>query len=104
MKPYLVLTTCPDSKTAESLARNLVENKLAACVHQANTGRSVYSWKGKTEATEEIQVWIKTRKPLLKKISDKILELHPYEVPEIIHLEIDGGDPRYLDWLKEETR
>ncbi len=94
----IVLCTCPDEKTAAEIARVLVDEGLAACVN-SNPVRSVYRWKGQTESANEYQLVIKSRSDRYAQIQKRILEMHPYELPEIIGVPIVTGLKPYLSWL-----
>ena len=89
----LVLTTLPERFAAEALARELLEARLAACIHVGATLRSLYHWRGEIETAEETQLVIKTA----------ILARHPYELPEIVVVPISHGLPAYLQWIAAET-
>jgi len=104
MPAILVLTTLPndDSTTAE-LARTLIVERLAACVNVHGPMASMYRWKGRVERDAERQVVIKTTRDRLEALRKRIHELHPYELPEFVVIDIDGGSDAYLDWVKAET-
>ncbi len=95
----IVLTTCPDAACAERIARELVEEGLAACVNILPPMRSFYRWKGKIEASTEQLLVIKSSTARFPAIRDRIQALHPYELPEIIAVPIADGLPDYLAWL-----
>ncbi len=95
----IVLTTCPDEACAERIARALVEERLAACVNILSPMRSIYRWKGKIEDANELLLVIKTSAARFPAIRDRVLALHPYELPEIIAVPIADGLPEYLAWL-----
>lgn len=99
----LVLTNLPDQASAESLARQLVEQKLAACVNILAPCTSIYHWKGNTESATEIPLLIKTTPTAYPALEDVIRRLHPYELPEIVQVPISGGLPAYIQWLIGET-
>ncbi len=102
MTDYLqVQTTLEKRADAERLARALVEQRLAACVQVVGPIQSVYRWKDQIETAEEWLCLIKTCRDLYPVVEKTILELHPYEVPEIIALPIAVGSANYLAWLKE---
>lgn len=101
--PLLVLTNLPDQASAEKLARQLVEGKLAACVNILAPCTSIYRWKGQTETASEIPMLIKTTAAAYAAVEDVIRALHPYELPEIVQVPISGGLPAYLEWLITET-
>ena len=104
MPAILVLTTMPndDVKTAE-LARALIDERLAACVNVHGPMATTYRWKGRVEIDVERQVVIKTTRDRLEAVRKRIHELHPYELPEFVVLDITGGSDAYLDWVKAET-
>ena len=96
----VVLTTVPaEGDTAEILPHTLVARRLAACVNVLPAMTSVYLWGGKIERGEERQLIIKTTAEQLPKIEEAFRELHPYDIPELIALEIVGGSQRYLEWV-----
>ena len=102
-KFFLALTTFPIDHDAEALARRLVDEKLAACVNILPPMRSIYAWKGVTEAADERQLLIKTTGERLRELEVRLRELHPYEVPEFIVLPITEGGHDYLAWLLQTT-
>ncbi len=99
----LVQTTLPDQEAAESMARHLVATKLAACVSIMAPCTSIYHWQGEIESTVEIPLLIKTTEQRFAAVQAAIQELHPYELPEIIHVTVSGGLPAYIQWVQQET-
>ena len=99
----IVLTTCGERAAAEALARALVEERLAACVNLVPGVHSIYRWEGKVETADETLLVIKTTAERLGTLTLRITELHAYEVPEVLVLEAEGGEHRYLEWLQRET-
>ena len=99
----LVLTTLPERSAAEALARELLEARLAACIHVCATLRSLYHWRGEIETADETQLVIKTRAALYASLEAAILARHPYELPEIVAVPISHGLPAYLQWIAAET-
>ena len=97
----IVLTTCPDEACAERIARALVEEGLAACVNILPPMRSVYRWKGKIEDATELLLVIKSTVARFPAIRERLRDLHPYELPEIIAVPIVDGLPEYLAWLNK---
>jgi periplasmic divalent cation tolerance protein len=95
----LVLTTCPDETVAKNIAQHLVTEKLAACVNIVPNITSVYSWQGELHCDSEVQLLIKTNETKFLMLNDRINELHPYDVVEIIALNIQQGDKHYLNWI-----
>ncbi|MBI2944175.1 MAG: divalent-cation tolerance protein CutA [Candidatus Wallbacteria bacterium] len=100
----MVICNCPPDR-AEGIARALVEERLAACVNVVPGVVSVYRWKGELCRDGESTLLIKTRSARMAALTRRLVELHPYEVPEVISLELkpDEGEKRYLDWVEEET-
>lgn len=98
--PYRVIfTTCPDLAVAESIARALVEERLAACVNILPAMQSIYVWRGKVETTSEHLLIIKAAESNYSAIETRLRALHPYELPEIIAVGLADGLPDYLKWL-----
>ena len=100
----LILCTCPDAESAGHIARVLVEERLAACVNRVPGLTSVYRWQGEIHEDNEVLLLIKTRRELFELLRARIIELHPYDVPEVIALEIAAGHAPYLEWLRTETK
>lgn len=99
VKGVVILTTTPDILLAKRIAHVLIEEHLAACVQLMPPMLSVYEWKGEIQGDEEIGLSIKTRASATQQVIDRIVELHPYEVPEVIVLPIIDGHAPYLAWL-----
>ncbi len=100
-KHILVLCTCPEDVVAARIANVLVEERLAACVNRLSRMTSTYRWEGKVQSETEALLLIKTTQRLLGPLGQRIKELHPYELPEVIALPIEGGSERYLAWLSQ---
>ena len=100
----LVLTTVPDKKSGQEIAKVLVGDRLAACVTISGAFQSSYWWKDKISQDQEHILFIKTRGKLYSRVEEKILKIHPYEVPEIIALPLIQGYSKYLDWISKETK
>lgn len=100
----VVLTNCPDEAAANAIALAVVEEKLAACVNILPRVTSVYRWQGAVESATEIPLLIKTSKQAYAALAQRIAELHPYEVPEIIALPVDRGLPAYLQWVENNVQ
>lgn len=97
--PILIISTAPDALVAENLAKQLVENKLAACVNLLPKIKSIYSWQNNIESSEEVLMTIKTSKKHFSAIERFLEQEHPYEVPEIISCNIEQISKPYGDWL-----
>lgn len=98
----VVLITAPPDK-AGTIARILVEERLAACVNIVREIRSIYRWQGKIEDASEALLIVKTTAKRMDDLKAKILEIHPYETPEIIALPVADCLEKYLTWVNEET-
>ena len=104
MTDYIVVfVTAGSEKEGEKIAQALVEEKLAACVNMVPGLKSVFRWKGKISTQEEVLLMIKTKDGLFEKLKKRVIELHSYEVPEIVALGILAGYEKYLNWLEKET-
>ena len=102
-KPLLAFSTWPSAETAARIARTLVEERLAACVNRVPGVVSSYRWRGEIHEDAEVLLIIKTTRERLPALRDRLVELHPYELPELAAVEIAEGLPAYLDWLARET-
>ncbi len=100
----LVLCTCPNQEIATTIAENIVAQHLAACINIVPAIKSVYHWQGNVESAEESLMLIKTHQQKFSSLQNTISTMHPYEVPEIISLDISEGLPKYLDWLTSSIR
>ncbi len=99
----VVFITASNEDDAADIARALVEQKLAACVNIVRNIRSIYTWQGKTEDDTEVLMVVKTQKRHFSALSEKVRELHSYDVPEIIALPIVEGSGDYLEWIRSST-
>lgn len=99
----LIYCNVPDEAVAEKVAKTLIERELAACINLFPKIRSIYRWQGKVEEATEHTLVIKTLAKNYATIESIIVELHPYEVPEVIAIPIVQGLPAYLTWLAKES-
>ena len=99
----VALSSVGSAEDAERIARALVERRLAACVNVVPGVVSHYRWQGQLCRDEERLLVIKTRTECLGALRSALAELHPYEVPELVALEITAGLEPYLAWLDEST-
>lgn len=100
----VVLSTCPNEDSASELAGGLIEARLAACVNILPQVRSVFRWRGEVQVEAEVLMVIKTTANRTAELEAWLLEHHPYDVPEVLVLPVEGGSRAYLDWLTEETQ
>ena len=103
MSLILIQTTCSNKKEASKIAKVLIKDRLAACIQMSKV-ESFYMWEDKFCNEKEILLNIKTKKENFKKIKSKIKELHSYDVPEIISINIDNTSKKYKDFIKENTK
>ncbi len=89
-----------DSKNnADKIANKLITDNLAICVNIIHNTTSIYKWKGKVENSQELIMFIKTKKKLIEKTMEMISKLHPYEVPCIVEISIESLNNTYLEWI-----
>ena len=98
----VVLCTCPPEH-ATTLARTILEQRLAACVNIVRDVESHYWWEGKVCRDAEVLLVMKTAKARLKALEEQVLAAHPYDTPEFVVLPVEAGSKRYLDWLGAST-
>jgi periplasmic divalent cation tolerance protein len=99
----VVLVTAPSVEIAASIARTVVEERLAACGNVLPGVRSIYRWEGKLQDEPEVLLVLKTRRSRFAALRDRILALHPYETPVVIALPVEAGSDAYLDWIAGST-
>ena len=100
----LVFTTLPSADKAAEIAKLLVDEKLVACANLLPAIRSIYRWQGKLHDENEVLVLLKTRAENLERLKLRLLEIHPYELPEMLAVPVESGYQPYLDWLAGETK
>ncbi len=100
----IVCTTLPVQVDSFCFGKQLVDERLAACATSRSGVQSVYRWRNGVEHTEEQQIMIKTTRNRVKQLSKRILDIHPYDVPEILVLPVIDGYSAYIDWIQEATR
>jgi periplasmic divalent cation tolerance protein len=103
MEPVLLLSTAGSVEDATRLARILVEERLAACVNVVEGVRSVYRWQGAVQEDPEALMLIKTSAERYQALAERLLSEHPYDTPELVRVDLAGGDPSYLTWLADEV-
>ena len=99
----VVLVTVPTVERAAEIARAVVEARLAACGNVVPGLRSIYRWEGKVQDDAEALLVLKTTRGRFEALRDRVLALHPYQVPEVIALPIEAGNGPYLAWISAET-
>jgi periplasmic divalent cation tolerance protein len=100
----VVLVTAPSPEIAATIARACVESRVAACGNVVPGLRSIYRWEGKVQDDAEALLVLKTTRDRFDALREKVLALHPYQVPEVIAVGIEAGSAPYLAWITAETR
>ena len=103
MEIVVVICNVPDIVLARQIATILVAEQLAACVNILAPCQSVYRWEGQVTSAEEIPLLIKTPLHAYARLEQRLQQLHPYDVPEIMALPVSCGLPAYLTWVGEEV-
>lgn len=105
MEKVVQITTTADNRDViEKIGRGLVEKKLVACAQIIGPIQSIYWWKGAVENAHEWLLLMKSKASLYPAIEKEIRLQHPYELPEIIAINIDKGLADYMDWVVSETK
>lgn len=100
----VVLVTAPDGETAADLARKLVDDGLVACVNLVAGVRSIYRWQGRLCDDRETLMVMKSTLSRVEELIARVIELHPYDVPEVLSLPVDAGAADYLNWVRDATQ
>ena len=103
MSALIVFCTCPDEAVADLIALALVEEHLAACVNRIPGVASTYRWQGSIQRDTEHLLLIKTTQERFAALHERIVALHPYELPEVIAVDIALGHAPYLAWIDATT-
>jgi periplasmic divalent cation tolerance protein len=98
-----VLTALGAPREAQQIARTLVDERLAACVNIVPGVVSIYRWQGNVEQEPELILVIKTLAERVAALKARLLELHPYELAEVVVIPIVGGHKAYLEWIEEQV-
>lgn len=99
----VVFVTVGNEEEAVRIVQALVRERLAACGNIIPKIRSIYSWKGEVCDEQEVLVILKTRSSLYERVRERVLELHGYELPEIVTIPIEKGLAGYIDWIFQNT-
>ena len=100
----IVLTTAATPEEADRIGRTLVEERLAACATLIPTVQSIYHWQGKVETSTETMLLLKTGQAQLPALEARLHELHSYQTPEFLVLNVEAGSHPYLEWLQASLR
>ncbi|NXQ13133.1 CUTA protein, partial [Peucedramus taeniatus] len=97
----MAFISCLNEHIARDIARAIMDKRLAACVSILPKSSALYFWKGELEESTEILLLVKTRTSKIGELSNYVRSIHPFEIPEIISLPIEQGNPAYLKWIEE---
>ena len=100
---YIVYSTAPSEEEAATIARTVVDERLAACANILPRIRSIYRWQGVVEDEPEAAILLNTAVGRVDALIHRIKTLHSYDVPDIVALPIDKGHGPYLDWVRANT-
>jgi periplasmic divalent cation tolerance protein len=99
----LILTTTADVGTGETIVRTLLEERLIACGNLMPGAISLYRWEGEIVREQEVLVLIKTDSAAVDRVFERLAEIHPYSVPELVQLSVEGVSRAYCRWVIEST-
>lgn len=102
MTPILILWTCKDLEEARRMAKILLEKRLIACASMISPVESLFRWEGTIEEAKECKVFLKTGALHFEAVKEIILSHSSYQIPEILEITIERGNPSYLEWLVQE--
>jgi periplasmic divalent cation tolerance protein len=98
----VALTSAPSQAVAEQMARRLVDERLAACANVVVGVTSIFRWEGEVQREGEVLIILKTTERAVAALERRVVELHPYDVPELVALPVVAGHAPYLDWVGTE--
>ncbi len=101
--PLIIYATFPSTEDAEIIGSKLIEERLAACINIIPQIVSIYEWDGQRQRDTECGMLIKSRKGLKSDIIARVHQLHPYDTPALLALDIDGGSENFIAWLNSQT-
>ena len=100
----VILITCANRREAKKIARDLVGQRLVACVNIVDKIKSIFWWQKRIDSASEVLLIAKSKRSLMSKIIRQVKSLHSYQVPEVIALPIVAGNKDYIDWINESIR
>ena len=99
----IVLVTASSHREASSIAKAVVEEKLAACVNMVPGVTSIFRWKGRVQRSREVLLIMKTTVRRYSALEQRICSLHSYQVPEVLALRVEQGSKQYIGWVQQEA-
>ena len=103
-KVSVVMMTAPDEAVAATITSTVVEEKLAACGNLIPKIRSIYRWQDQLCDDSEVLVLFKTSESCFEALKKRLIDLHPYDCPEVLQIEVRGGSSDYLSWVMNQTK
>jgi periplasmic divalent cation tolerance protein len=100
---YVILVTAPSIEVARELSHALVAERLAACVNILPGLISIYRWEGAIEEETELLMVVKSAADRFEEVKARVQELHPYDEPEVVGLDVVDGSHSYLKWVLDES-
>lgn len=100
----VLFCTVPSEEVGVAIARALLDEQLVACVNIVPQVRSLYRWQGKIEDERELLLIMKSERARYAQLETRVRALHPYEVCELIALDVSAGSPPYLAWIKDSLK
>lgn len=100
----MIYVTASGVKEAKKIARKLLEEKLVACANIIPNMESIYWWEGNLEEDVESILLLKTHSELVDKVIDRVKEIHSYQTPCALEIQIKSGSSEYLDWLDKSLK
>ncbi len=100
----LVMVTAPTADKAAEIARVLVEEGLAACGNVVPGLRSIYRWEGQVHDEPEVLLLLKTRASHFEALRERVVQVHPYQCPEVLRVDVAEGHAPYLQWIRDNVR
>ncbi|MBN2708263.1 MAG: divalent-cation tolerance protein CutA [Calditrichaceae bacterium] len=97
----IIYCTSPSNEISEKIIKELLSSKVAACCSILPGIHSHYIWEGKIENQTEFLLMIKTREENFNTIEKIILDVHPYETPEILAVPVYQGNEKYISWINQ---
>lgn len=99
-----VVTTTPGAEEAERIATRLVEERLIACANILPGATSIYRWEGRVQRASEVMIVFKTTAETLPRLRERLADLHPYDLPEVLAFAVPDGSDDYLSWVRDAVR
>ena len=99
----LVFSTFPTEEKAREIVRCLVDERLIACGNFVPSMRSIYRWKGAVHEETEVLAILKLSRAAYPAVQQRLREMHPYELPEIIAVPVEAALPEFLGWVAENS-